>query len=205
MTATEMGADAGGPTRVPSQNQLRVASLLMTATLAAGAVGFVSGAVKLPDEVAAAEAVAIWSVGVVGVLSWFRHFIFYRGDAARMGWTGGFAGFQWEVGYANLGFGLTALAAVFGDWGANAVAATVVGYGLYLLQAGVMHVWQPRTSRCCDDRAQDVLARVRRVPALLRHTGTRSRRRLALLAASPGSTRMRLVTPVMRARVRQAP
>jgi Family of unknown function (DUF6790) len=142
MTATEIGADAGGPTRAPSQNQLRVASLLMTATLAAGAVGFVSAAVKLPDEVAAAEAVAIWSVGVVGVLSWFRHFVFYRGDAARMGWTGGFAGFQWEVGYANLGFGLTALAAAFGDWGPAAVAAAVVGYGLYLLQAGLVHAWQ---------------------------------------------------------------
>jgi hypothetical protein len=142
MTAAEMGAGASGRTRAPTQIQLRVASVLMMAAFAAGAVGFVVGAVKLPDEFAAAEAVAIWSVGVVGVLSWFRHFIFYRGDAARMGWTGGFAGFQWEVGYANLGFGLTALAAVFGDWGANAVAATVVGYGLYLLQAGVMHVWQ---------------------------------------------------------------
>ena len=137
-----MGAAAGGRTRAPSQIELRLASGLMTVTLAVGAVGFVIGAVKLPDELAAAEAVAIWSVGVVGVLSWFRHFVFYSGDAARMGWTGGFAGFQWEVGYANLGFGLTALAAVFGDWGASAVAAMVIGYGLYLLQAGMVHVWQ---------------------------------------------------------------
>jgi hypothetical protein len=37
--------------------------------------------VKLPDEVAAVEAVAIWSVGVVGVLSWFppvRRFLEWR-------------------------------------------------------------------------------------------------------------------------------
>src|SRR5215217_173677 len=92
MTAAEMGAGASGRTRAPTQIQLRVASVLMMAALAAGAVGFVVGAVKLPDEFAAAEAVAIWSVGVVGVLSWFRHFIFYRGDAARMGWTGGLRG-----------------------------------------------------------------------------------------------------------------
>jgi hypothetical protein len=140
MTRTETGTVASHGTRAPSPIELRVASVLMLATLAAGAVGFVLGATKLPDEFAAAEAVAIWSVGVAGVLSWFRHFVFYRGDAARMGWTGGFAGFQWEVGYANLGFGVTALAAVFGDWGAGAVAATVIGYGLYLLQAGLVHI-----------------------------------------------------------------
>ena len=147
MTGTEVGAAARGWTRPPSHTELRLASGLMIATLAAGMVGFVIGAAELPDEFAASEAVAIWSVGVVGVLSWLRHFVFYRGDAARMGWTGGFAGFQWEVGYANLAFGLTALVAVFGDWGAGAVAATVVGYALYMLHAGLVHVWQAVTAR----------------------------------------------------------
>jgi hypothetical protein len=143
MTATETGTVAGAP----SQMELRIASVLMSATLVVGVVGFTIGAVELPDEHGAAEAVAIWSVGVVGVLSWLRHFVFFRGDAARMGWTGGFAGFQWEVGYANLAIGLTALAAVFGDWGAGAVAATVVAYALYMLQAGLVHVWQALRAR----------------------------------------------------------
>jgi hypothetical protein len=146
MTGTA-GAAALGGDRAPGPKELHAASALMVATLAAGVVGFVIGAAELPDARAAAEAVAIWSVGVVGVLSWFRHYVFFRGDAARMGWTGGFAGFQWEVGYANLAFGLTALAAVFGDWGEAAVASTVVGYALYMLQAGLVHIWQALTAR----------------------------------------------------------
>jgi hypothetical protein len=159
MTGTEVGAASGGPTPAPSPMELRVASALMMGTLAAGLVGFVIGAAELPDEFAAAEAVAIWSVGVVGVLSWLRHYVFYRGDAARMGWTGGFAGFQWEVGYANLAFGLTALAAVFGDWGEGAVAATVVGYALYMLQAGLVHVWQAFTATAREHLGPETVVR----------------------------------------------
>jgi len=140
-TGTRTGSDD------PTSAELRAASLLMMATWATGGAGFAIGAAKLPDEYAAGEAVAIWSVGIVGVLSWLRHFVCYRGDAARMGWSGGFAGFQWEVGYANLAFGITALVAVFGDWGPEAVAATVVAYGLYMLQAALTHGWQALSER----------------------------------------------------------
>ena len=50
--------------------------------------------------------------------------------------------FQYEVGFANLAFALVEFLAYFGEWGVGAQVAVVLGYGLYLLQAALLHTWQ---------------------------------------------------------------
>jgi hypothetical protein len=45
-------------------------------------------------------------VGIVGILSFFRHSVFYLSDQVRMGWKQEHPEFQLEVGYANLAIGI---------------------------------------------------------------------------------------------------
>ena len=47
--------------------------------------------------------------------------------------------FQWEVGFANGAFAVAGLLAVVFDWGVGAMAAVVLGYAMYLLQAGLLN------------------------------------------------------------------
>ncbi len=46
------------------------------------------------------------------------------------------------MGFANLAFALVAFTVYFGGWAVAAQVAVVLGYGLYLLQAAVLHAWQ---------------------------------------------------------------
>ena len=46
------------------------------------------------------------------------------------------------MGFANLAFALVAFLAYFGGWAVAAQVAVVLGYGLYLLQAALLHTWQ---------------------------------------------------------------
>ncbi len=89
----------------------------------------------------ALHVVTLVNVGLIGVVSFLRHVVFARSDAARMGWGDEAASnFQLEVGFANLAVGLTALLAWAGGWGAAAEAAVTLVFGLYLLQAALLHV-----------------------------------------------------------------
>ncbi len=113
--------------------------------LVAGAAGLAFGFARLPAEPAAVRAAALGAVGGVGALAFVRHVLFARADAARIGWNAeGGSGFQLETGFANLGFALAAAFAVLGDWGTGAYAAVTVGYGLYLLQAALLHLRDAR-------------------------------------------------------------
>jgi hypothetical protein len=47
--------------------------------------------------------------------------------------------FQWEVGFANGAFAIAGLLAVVLDWGVGAMAAVVLGYAMYLLQAAFLN------------------------------------------------------------------
>lgn len=88
----------------------------------------------------ALHVVTLLNVGLVGVVSFLRHVVFARSDAARMGWGDeGASNFQLEVGFANLAVGLVALLAWAGDWG---VAAEVVGMllGISLMAVGLLAV-----------------------------------------------------------------
>ena len=77
-----------------------------------------------------------------GVLAFVRHFVFHESDAKRLGWESTGPEFQYEVGFANLAFALVAFLAYFGGWAVAAQVAVVLGYGVYLLQAALLHTWQ---------------------------------------------------------------
>jgi hypothetical protein len=123
-----------------NQADTRPATVLMFATYALGALGFFLAGLADTAEDALGE-VTVFAVGGVGVASFLRHAVFARGDAARMGWgREGGSNFQLEVGFANLAFGAVALLAHFGDWGVGAEAAITLAFGVYLLQAALLHL-----------------------------------------------------------------
>ena len=82
------------------------------------------------------------AVGLVGLLAFVRHFVFHESDARRLGWESLGPQFQYEVGFANLAFALVALLTYFGGWAVAGQVAVVLGYGLYLLQAALLHTWE---------------------------------------------------------------
>jgi hypothetical protein len=123
--------------RAPSKTP---ALLAMWIGYALGALGFFLGASE-SNSIDALEPVVLWSVGALGVVSFVRHAVLHRSDAARMGWDlGRRNNFQIEVGMANLAWGLVALGAVAWSWGVAAQAAITLVFALYLLQAFVIHV-----------------------------------------------------------------
>ena len=110
--------------------------------LVAGILGLGVGVSRLPDAASALAIVTPTAVGLVGLLAFVRHFVFHESDAKRLGWESSGAEFQYEVGFANLAFSLVAFLAYFGGWAAAAQVAVVLGYGLYLVQAALLHTWQ---------------------------------------------------------------
>ncbi len=125
--------DVTRPSKVP-------ATVAMWLGYALAGIGFaLAGSQSSPAN--ALEPVVIWSVGALGVISFVRHALLHRSDAARMGWDlGRRNNFQVEVGMANLAWGLAAIGAVAFDWGVRAEAAITLLFAIYLLQAFVLHV-----------------------------------------------------------------
>ena len=119
-----------------------IAWVLHILELIAGIFGVSIGVSRLPDTVSALQIVTLTAVGVVGLLAFVRHFIFHKSDARRLGWDSTRPEFQYEVGYANLGFALVACLVYFGEWGLAPHVAVVLGYGLYLFQAALLHTWK---------------------------------------------------------------
>jgi hypothetical protein len=119
-----------------------IALVLHILELVAGILGLGVGFSRLPDAASALAVVTPTAVGLVGLLAFFRHFVFHESDAKRLGWESGRPEFQYEVGFANLAFALVAFLAYFGGWGLGAHMAVVLGFGLYLLQAALLHAWQ---------------------------------------------------------------
>ncbi|KQC04266.1 MAG: hypothetical protein APR55_06515 [Methanolinea sp. SDB] len=118
-----------------------VASRLFAATILATMAGVFLGIFFLfIDTDLAVRIAVVLLVGVVGVLSWLRHTVYYRSDQARMGWSQEHPQFQMEVGYANLAIGLVALAAAGLSWGRLAYAISFFTYGLYLCGALAIHI-----------------------------------------------------------------
>jgi hypothetical protein len=86
--------------------------------------------------------VTVLTVGVEGVLGFVRHVIFHKQDAKRLGWETDRPDWMWEVGFANLAFGVMALVAVAGSWGVKAQALVLIGYSVYLFQAAMLHLYR---------------------------------------------------------------
>jgi hypothetical protein len=119
-----------------------IAWVLHILELIAGIFGVGVGIWRLPDAASALEVVTPTAVGLVGLLAFVRHFLLHQSDAKRLGWESNRPEFQYEVGFANLAFALVALLAYFRGWAVAAQVAVVLGYGLYLLQAVLLHSWQ---------------------------------------------------------------
>ena len=119
-----------------------IAWVLHILELVAGVLGLGVGFSRLPDAASALAVATPTAVGLVGLLAFLRHFVFHESDAKRLGWESGRPEFQYEVGFANLAFALVAFLAYFGGWGIGAQAAVLLGFGLYLLQAALLHTWQ---------------------------------------------------------------
>lgn len=115
----------------------RPSFVLMVLTYVAGGVGLAIGFGTVGDD--DLTLACVLAVGVVGVLSFVRHSLFHRSDAARMGWDlGRRNNFQIEVGLANLAWGLVALLAATLDWGLAVEAAMFLVIGIYLTSVAVM-------------------------------------------------------------------
>ena len=125
---------------VHSETSKTPALAAMYAGYAVGAVGIGLGFSK-SSAVGALKPVMLLTVGVLGLVSFVRHVVFHRSDAARMGWDRGAPNnFQIEVGLANLAWGLLAFATVGWHWGVSAEASVALIFALYLLGAFVLHV-----------------------------------------------------------------
>lgn len=90
---------------------------------------------------------SLFAVGVVGVLSFISHVLLHEGDAKLIGFSSKTPSFQYEVGFANLAFGVVAILSYCQDWGIQANAALLLAYALYLLQAGVLHLIESRKKK----------------------------------------------------------
>jgi hypothetical protein len=120
-----------------------IASVLFAATIVMTVIGiFVTIYFLFTEPGLAYRVAAATLVGVVGVLSFLRHSVFYRSDQARMGWVQDRPEFQLEVGYANLAIGLVAFAAAGLNWGPLACGISLLTYGTYLLCALLLHAYE---------------------------------------------------------------
>ena len=94
------------------------------------------------DARPALEVILLTCVVFNGLISFVSHVIFHKSDAARLGLESASPGYQFEVGFANLAMGLSALAAFLFQWGISAYVVIIVCYSLYILQAVVYHFWR---------------------------------------------------------------
>ncbi|MFM2437510.1 MAG: hypothetical protein RLZ55_321 [Actinomycetota bacterium] len=126
----------------------RPAAILMYATYLVGGVGAFIGFATLQSDPPSLSWAALLAVGAAGLLSFVRHSIMHKSDAARMGWTTpGRNNFQIEVGLANLAWGIVAILAVVLNWGIRAEAATFLVFGCYLASVAVMLLSTPSPER----------------------------------------------------------
>jgi len=106
-----------------------------------GGIGIASGfyylASSSPEE--ALKVVSLATVGIVGVISFFTHVVFQKEDAKRLGWPTDHPEWQFEVGFANMAFGISAIIVYFGEWDIAASTILILAYALYLLQAAILH------------------------------------------------------------------
>ena len=110
------------------------------ARYAAGGLGLYIGLSHLSSNLTYAVAItSLLSVGAVGVLSFVSHVLLHAQDAKRIGFSTKNVDFQFEVGFANLALGVTAIISYCAHWGLAANTALILAYALYLSQAGILH------------------------------------------------------------------
>lgn len=111
----------------------RPARIVMIATyVAAGAGLAIAFSTVFGDEPNLAVPTLL-TIGAGGILSFVRHALLHRSDAARLGWDVGRANpFQIEVGLANLAWGVVGVLAVALGWGLAVESALFLVFGAYM-------------------------------------------------------------------------
>ncbi len=119
----------------------RISKWLMIATYAIAGTGLAIAFTTVYADPPSLTLAALMTVGAGGILSFLRHAVFHRSDAARMGWDYGTTNaFQIETGLANLAWGLLAVLAVLLGWGLTVEAAGFLVFGIYMIGAAVAQV-----------------------------------------------------------------
>lgn len=112
---------------------------VMIATYAVGALGLFVGFFTITQDPPSLRWASLLAVGIVGLLSFVRHSLMYRSDAARMNWDYGRRNnFQIEVGLANLAWGTVALVSAIFGLGLVVDSAMLLTAGVYLGSVAVM-------------------------------------------------------------------
>jgi hypothetical protein len=86
--------------------------------------------------------VTMTCVGIVGILAFVRHVFFFRSDARRLGWQTDRPDWQFEVGFANLAFGIMGYIVAFGVSSFQTHFLVLLGYSVYLVQAALLHLYR---------------------------------------------------------------
>ncbi|MDP4014251.1 MAG: DUF6790 family protein [Candidatus Nanopelagicales bacterium] len=137
----------------------RPSAWVMYATYAVGAIGIFIGFATVFADPPTLTWSCLLAVGAAGILSFVRHSILHKSDAARMGWDYGRRNnFQIEVGLANLAWGSVAVLAVVLDWGLITEAAMFLTMGLYLLFVAIMQLVWPGGQRRSPGPLAGILA-----------------------------------------------
>lgn len=122
----------------------RPSLMVMIATYIVGGAGIFVGLSTINADPPSLTWACLLAVGGGGILSFIRHSLLHRSDAARMGWDYGRRNnFQIEVGLANLAWGLVAVVAVALGLGLAVEAALLLVFGLYLVSVTVMQIVAP--------------------------------------------------------------
>lgn len=117
----------------------RPSLVVMIATYVVGGIGLAIGISTVNQTPSDLSLSCLLGVGAVGILSFIRHAILNRSDAARMGWDYGKRNnFQIEVGLANLAWGVVAVLAVVLGWGLAVESALLLTLGTYITIVAVM-------------------------------------------------------------------
>lgn len=126
----------------------RPSAWVMYATYLVSGIGIFIGFSTVLADPPSLGLATVLAVGGGGILSFVRHSLLHRSDAARMGWDYGRRNnFQIEVGLANLAWGLVAVAAVALGWGLAVQSAMWLTMGFYLAAVTIMQVVAPGGQR----------------------------------------------------------
>ncbi len=117
-----------------------MSGLISIVSMIAGTAGIFFGFFYMAEQPhLALRIVTLSTVGIVGVLSFVRHVVFYKSDMKRLGWETDKPDWMFEVGFANLAFGFMGILSTVCNWPKHALILVLSGYAFYLLQAGLLH------------------------------------------------------------------
>ncbi len=84
--------------------------------------------------------VSMGLVGFTGILSFISHVPLHKADSKRLGWETDRPDWQFEVGFANLAFGVLGIIASMNAFCDQSRSVIITAYGIYLFQAAILHL-----------------------------------------------------------------